>query len=97
MPKEVANFLEQDRKREQAKQDQRHLNKSEFETVLSGLCYVRRPVEDAALQNLQLETLRTAVDSLLGRILSDSNMAENRPWKRSARSTVCPRWRYQSG
>ena len=38
MPKEVANFLEQDRKREQAKQDQRHLNKSEFETVLSGLC-----------------------------------------------------------
>ena len=66
VPKEVADFLEQDRKREQAKQDQRHLNKSEFETVLSGLCYVRRPVEDAALQNLQLETLRTAVDSLLG-------------------------------
>ena len=66
VPKEVADFLEQDRKREQAKQDQRHLNKSEFETVLSGLCYVRRPVEDAALQNLQLETLRTAVDSLPG-------------------------------
>ena len=35
--KEVADFLEQDRKREQAqeKQDARHLSKSEFETVLS--------------------------------------------------------------
>jgi len=39
VPKEVADFLEQDRKREQAqkKQDQRHLSKSEFETVLSGV------------------------------------------------------------
>ena len=38
VPREVADFLEQDRKREQAqdKQDQRHLSKSEFETVLSG-------------------------------------------------------------
>ena len=37
VPKEVADFLEQDRKREQAqdKRDQRHLSKSEFETVLS--------------------------------------------------------------
>ena len=66
VPKEVADFLEQDRKREQAqaKQDQRHLSKSEFETVLSGLGYVRRPVEDAALRNLQLEILRKAVDEL---------------------------------
>lgn len=38
VPKEVADFLEQDRKREQAqeKQDARHLSKSEFETVLFG-------------------------------------------------------------
>ena len=38
VPKEVADFLEQDRKREQAqeKQDERHLSKSEFETVLPG-------------------------------------------------------------
>ena len=38
VPKEVADFLEQDRKREQAqeKQDARHLSKSEFETVPSG-------------------------------------------------------------
>ena len=36
VPKEVADFLEQDRKRQQAqdKQDDRHLSKSEFETVL---------------------------------------------------------------
>ena len=48
MPKEVADFLEQDRKRERAqeKQDARHLSKSEFETVLSGLECVKRPVED---------------------------------------------------
>ena len=38
VPKEVADFLEQDRKREQAqnKRDQRHLSKSEFETVPFG-------------------------------------------------------------
>ena len=66
VPKEVADFLEQDRKREQAqdKQDERHLSKSEFETVLSGLDCVRRPVEDAALRNLRLENLRKAVDGL---------------------------------
>ena len=45
VPREVADFLEQDRKREQAqeKQDARHLSKSEFETVLSGLECVKRP------------------------------------------------------
>ena len=66
VPKEVADFLEQDRKREQAqdKRDQRHLSKSEFETVLFCSDCVRRPVEDAALWNLQLETLWEAVDNL---------------------------------
>ena len=66
VPKEVADFLEQDRKREQAqeKQNKRHLSKSAFETVLSGSECVRRPVEDAALWNLQLECLRKAVDTL---------------------------------
>ena len=66
VPKEVADFLERDRKREQAqdKQDQRHLSKSEFETVLFCSDCVRRPVEDAALWNLQLECLRKAVDTL---------------------------------
>ena len=66
VPKEVADFLEQDRKREQAqdKQDTRHLSKSEFETVLSGSDCVRRPVEDAALRNLQLENLRKAIAEL---------------------------------
>ena len=51
VPKGVSDFLEQDRKREQAqeKQDARHLSKSEFETVLSGLECVKRPAEDGLL------------------------------------------------
>ena len=66
VPKEVADFLEQDRKREQAqeKQDARHLSKSEFETVLFCSECVRRPVEDEALRNLRLENLRKAVKDL---------------------------------
>ena len=66
MPKEVADFLEQDRKREQTqdKRDHRHLSKSDFETVLFCSDCVRRPVEDTVLRNLQLETLRKAVDEL---------------------------------
>ena len=66
VPKEVADFLEQDQKREQAqkKQDSRHLSKSEFETVLSGPDCVRRPVEDAVLRNLRLENLRGAIEQL---------------------------------
>mgnify|MGYP000386810164 FL=1 len=66
VPKEVADFLEQDRKREQAqeKQDKRHLSKSEFETVLFCSECVRRPVEDEALRNLRLENLRKAVKDL---------------------------------
>lgn len=66
VPKEVADFLEQDRKREQAqeRQDARRLSKSEFETVLSGMECVKRPVEDAALRNLQLENLRKAIAEL---------------------------------
>ena len=66
VPKEVADFLEQDWKREQAqeKQDKRHLSKSEFETVLFCSECVRRPVEDEALRNLRLENLRKAVKDL---------------------------------
>ena len=66
VPKEVADFLEQDRKRQQAQenQDTRYLSKSEFETVLSGSDCVRRPVEGAALRNLQLENLRKAIAEL---------------------------------
>ena len=66
VPKEVAGFLEQDRKRQQAQENQvtRYLSKSEFETVLSGLDCVRRPVEGAALRNLRLENLRGAIAEL---------------------------------
>ena len=62
-PKEVADFLEQDRKREQAqdRRDARHLSRSEFETVLSGQGSVRRSVEDKVLQNLQAELVATVL------------------------------------
>ena len=68
VPKEVADFLEQDRKREQAqeKQDERHLSKSEFETVLSGSECVRRPVEDAVRWNLRLERLKKLHEKVEG-------------------------------
>lgn len=64
--REVTDFLEQDRKREgaQDKRDQRHLSKSEFETVLSASDCVRHPVEDAVLQNFQPGCLRKTVDGL---------------------------------
>ena len=66
VPKEVADFLEQDRKRQQAqdKQGARHLSKSEFETVLFCSECVRHPVEDEALWNLRLENLRGAIAEL---------------------------------
>lgn len=66
VPKEVTDFLEQDRKQEQAqdKQDQMHLSKSDFETVLSCSDCVRLPVEATALWNLRLENLRKAVNGL---------------------------------
>ena len=56
---EVAEFLEDDRRRQAAqdKRDERHLSKSDFETVLFCSDCVRRPVEDAVLWNLQLEIL----------------------------------------
>lgn len=66
VPKEVAEFLEQDRKRAQAqaRQDKRHLSRSEFETVLSGHVPAGRPLEQSVLRNLQLENLRNAVAEL---------------------------------
>ena len=66
VPKEVAEFLEQDRKRAQAqaKQDKRHLSRSEFETVPSSHVPAGRPVERSVLHTLQLENLRNAVAEL---------------------------------
>ena len=65
MPKEVADFLEQDRKRAAAqdKRDERHLSKSEFETVLSCMASCVS-VEGTVLRSLQLENLRDAVKAL---------------------------------
>lgn len=66
VPKEVADFLEQDRRRMRAqyKRDQRHLSKRNFETVLSSYGDASRVTEEIALENLQLETLRKAVAKL---------------------------------
>ena len=66
VPKEVADFLERDRRRMRAqyKQDQRHLSRRNFEMVLSGYGDASRVTEDTALKNLQLETLRETVDGL---------------------------------
>lgn len=66
VPKEVAEFLEADRKRTQAqaRQDKRHLSRSEFETVLSHHASVGRPLEQSVLWNLRLENLRDAVAEL---------------------------------
>lgn len=65
VPKEVADFLSQDRKRQQAqeRQDRRHLSKSDFETVLSWHT-ARDSTEDLVLRNLRLENLRKAVSAL---------------------------------
>lgn len=66
VPWEVADFLEAYRKREQAeaKRDQRHLSKREFETVPSRGAFPIRPVEDTVLENLLLEKLRAAIEKL---------------------------------
>ena len=78
VPKEVADFLEQDRKRDQAqeKQDERHLSKSGFETVLSGSECVRRPVEDTVLWTLRLESLQKAMEVLDHQSLSLIHISE---------------------
>lgn len=65
VPKEVADFLSQDRKRQQAqeRQDRRHLSKSDFETVLSWHTTCDS-TEDLVLRNLRLENLRKEVSAL---------------------------------
>ena len=65
VPKEVADFLRQDQKRQQAqeRQDRRHLSKSDFETVLSWHT-TRDSTEDLVLRNLRLGNLRKAVSAL---------------------------------
>ena len=66
VPKEVAEFLEEDRRRAQAqaRQDKRHLSRSEFETVLSSHMLAGRPVEQSVLWNPSLENLLKVVAEL---------------------------------
>lgn len=63
VPKEVAEFFEQDRKRQraEAKRDERHLSKGELETALSPKQPALHPLDDLVLKNLRLENLRKAV------------------------------------
>ena len=66
VPKEVAEFLEQDRKYAQAqsRRDRRHLSRSRFERVPPRRILAGRSPEDSALKRLQLEKLRNAVNGL---------------------------------
>ena len=65
VPKEVADFLEEDRKRmaAQERRDRRHLSRSSFEQ-LSFLHTGHCELEDDAIRNLRLESLRRAVSHL---------------------------------
>ena len=66
VPKEIADFLELDRKRKQAeeRQDRRHLSKGILETVLACGNPHLRPTEAKALKNLLLKNLRAAMAEL---------------------------------
>ena len=66
VPKEIADFLELDRKRKQAeeRQDRRHLSKGILETVLACGNPHLRPTEAKALKNLLLKNLRAAMTEL---------------------------------
>lgn len=66
VPKEVADFLERDRRKTAAlkKQDDRHLSKSDFETVLSCHDTDSHELENTVIRNLCLERLRNAFAGL---------------------------------
>lgn len=66
VPKGGADFLKQDRKRQQAeaKRDERHLSKGELEAVLSPKQRPLHPVDDTVMRTLRLENLRNAVARL---------------------------------
>ncbi len=66
VPKEVAEFLKEDRKRQraEAKRDERHLSKGDLETVLSQKDPPLHPLDDLVVRNLRLENLRKAVACL---------------------------------
>ena len=92
MPKEVADFLEQDRKRAAAqdKRDERHLSKSEFETVLScvtSCVSVEETVLRSLLQEEDQKLISLRYDSELtmeemGKLLGVSKMAVSKRLKK---------------
>jgi RNA polymerase sigma factor (sigma-70 family) len=67
VPKEVADFLESDRKRlqAQARQDKRHLSKSSFEKALNSRQTTdNHTLEDLTFKNLSLQNLRVEFSKL---------------------------------
>lgn len=67
VPKEVADFLDSDRKRMEAlaRQDRRRLSKSDFETVLDSHHLTgRHDLEELAIKNLSLQSLRKQIAAL---------------------------------
>ena len=64
---EIAEFLEDDRRRQAAqdKHDERHLSKNDFETVrLPQRLLDPHSLEDAVIRNLRLQNLRKVIASL---------------------------------
>ena len=99
MPKEVADFLEQDRKRAAAqdKQDERHLSKSEFETVLSCVTSCVS-VEETVLGASSLKICGTLSRPCRRRTKSSSpsRYDSELTMEEMGNSSVFPKWRCQS-
>ncbi|MCT4615887.1 MAG: sigma-70 family RNA polymerase sigma factor [Marinifilaceae bacterium] len=66
VPKKVAEFLEADRRRieTQGRSDRRHLSKGELEPMLDRYVTGSYNTEEAALRNLTLKNLRSAIANL---------------------------------
>ena len=66
VPKKVAEFLEADKRRieAQGRSDRRHLSKGELEPMLDRYVTDFYNTEEAALRNLTLQNLRSAIATL---------------------------------
>ena len=66
VPKEVAEFLEADRRKieAQGRSDRRHLSKRELEPMLDRYITSYYNIEETTLRNLTLKNLRSAIATL---------------------------------
>ena len=102
VPKEVAEFLEEDRKRAQAQvsQDKRYLSRSELETVLSSHVLAGCPLWSSLYSGTSaLKICRKSLRSWVRRNRSWFLCAMTMicPWRRLARFSGSPRLQCQSG